>query len=406
MAAQPVVGCNADATALKEAGNVAFSSGKHLQAFELFSEAILKDPSSALLRSNRAGALASLGRHDEAFADADTCCKLQPDWWKGYTRRGHAQFHLKDYQGSEMSFLEALRLNPSEKSVFEALAKTRAALYGATAPAGPVPAGAGPRAAGAPGAPPTAGFSPPPAGFVPAGGAYGQAAGGAYGQPAGGVYGQPAGGAYGQPIGGAYGQPAYSGQPAGATPGSVPGAAAAPASSVLGPSDFHRLSADELRNRLEMAASKLSDEALDTELRLAGVTVPKGATREAKVKLYCQTDEQKNAKPEKKERGPLCPCLVSKKPTASEGEKLLEMRKKWVEEWSAWDDEKLVKRLAKLGIDGDGLARAQLVDELLSVETERYSKRCDPARIQKIALAVVGAGVGLTFVVTVIAFLV
>jgi len=77
---------------------------------------------------------------------------------------------------------------------------------------------------------------------------------------------------------------------------------------------------------------------------------------------------------------------------------LLERRKQWLDEWSSWDDARLIKRLARLGIDGDGLVRAQLLDELLQVETDRYADRCNPARIQKYALVGVGALILCSFV--------
>lgn len=348
---QPVVGCNADAAALKEAGNVAFSSGKHLQAYELFSEAILKDPSSALLRSNRAGALASLGRHEEAFADAELCCKLQPDWWKGYTRRGHALFHLKRYPESEQSFLEALRLNPGEKTVVEALEKTRASMRGEASTGGPRVAAASSSAA-----PPPV-FVPPP-GSVP-----------------------------------------YSQQPGYTAPGPASSASSGPTV------DFQKLSSEELRKKLEQAAANLSDEQLDTELRLAGISVPPGASRADKVKLYTQTPEDKKGTA-KKRKGMGFKCPGRKVEKKSDGEKLLELRKKWLDEWNTWDDARLVKRLAKLGIDGEGLSRAQLLDELLQVQTERYSNRCHPERVQKYGLALVGGATFLTFAGAVIGFLV
>ena len=44
---------------LKEAGNKAFSAGNFEEAYERFTEAVRLDSGSALLRSNRAGALAS-----------------------------------------------------------------------------------------------------------------------------------------------------------------------------------------------------------------------------------------------------------------------------------------------------------------------------------------------------------
>lgn len=401
--AQTAVGCNKDATALKEAGNVAFQSGKHVQAVELFSEAILKDPSSALLRSNRAGAFASLGRHEEALGDAEKCVQLQPDWWKGYTRRGHAQFHLKQYAESEQSFLEALALNPGEKSVLQGLEKTRSHM-----------AGGGPRAAGMAGGAPQGGFMPPPgaAGFQPPG-AYQFPAGGQF--PPGGQFpgqfppgGQFPGAAPGQSPGAVAGQfpGAAAGQFAGAAgaqfPGQGPQGGVPPVAAAAGaaPDDFKKLSAEELRARLEAGAAKLSDEDLEAELRHSGITIPLGATRAEKVKLYCQTPEDIKAEARLKKKSKseqrwakLCP-----KAKKTDGEQLLERRKLWLEEWSTWDDVRLVKRLARLGIDGDGLARPQLLDELLQAETDNYVNRCSPARIQKFALIGVGITVILSFI--------
>jgi hypothetical protein len=248
-------------------------------------------------------------------------------------------YHLKRYAESEQSFLEALRLQPGEKTVIEALAKTRAAM----GPSASAQASAtGPRAAAATSA-------PPPAAFL--------------------------------------------------APGASGGMPSSASSSSTGPVDFQKLSADELRSRLEQAAAKLSDEALDAELRLAGIPVPKNSTREAKIKLYTETGLPVEKKVSKKKNGKGCFCGfgVNKAPKKSDGDKLLELRKKWVDEWSSWDNDRLVKRLVSLGIDGDGLNRSQLIDELLQVSTDRYANRCNPQRIQKLALFGVGAAVVLTF---------
>lgn len=176
------------------------------------------------------------------------------------------------------------------------------------------------------------------------------------------------------------------------------GSAAASSSSTLGPSDFHRLSAAELKRHLEMGASKLSDEALDLELRLAGVYVPPGASRAEKVQLYVQTPEDANAQPKAKAKAKpaskMCGCFLRDLPegqnSKSEGEKMLEWRKKKVDEWNTWDEDRLVKRLAKLGLDGDGLSRDQLMDELMKVETEpKANKKAAAAKGAKKAVKTV-----------------
>jgi len=319
-----VLGCSPEAIAAKEAGNEAFAASRFEEAYERFTQAIIVDPDSALLRSNRAGALASLGRHEEALNDALVAVRLQPDWWKGHTRKGHALFHLRRYDESEQSFAEAHRLNPEEKSVSEALARAIAA-------------------------------------------------------------------------------------------GNAPGTdlrAAADARAAVG-GDFQRVSTEDARRRIEESARRLSDVALDEELRLAGISAPPGATRTEKVALYARIDNKPplnnggsvgqgpsgNATPKVKK----CCCLRSvgqDQPTP--GEQLMERRKRWIQEWSSWDDARLVRRLRRLGIDGEGLSRNDLVEQLLEAETEYLERRtCTPQKIQFYGFACTGVLILGTFVFTV-----
>jgi len=364
MSSAPSAGCSKDAIALKEAGNVAFTAGRYKEAAEYFSEAILRDPTSALLRSNRAGALASMHRHEDALADADMAIKLQPDWWKGHTRRAHALFHLKRYPEAEETFRHALKLNPGERSVMEGLEKVRQAIEN---PPKDDLRGAG-SAPSAPSAPVL--VQPAPAGAW-SGGAW---SGGAAASTAG-----PPGGATASTAG----PPGSSGQ----------GFADRPA-------DFQKLSDEELKRRLVEAASKLSDQQLDAELRAAGIYVPAGASREQKVKLYVQTPEDLKPK-DVKDKSNLVARNIRRMLGAGSGkttgDKMLERRKKWVEEWATWDNPQMVSRLAKLGIDGDGLNRQELLEELLAAETERYHTRCNPEKMQKYGLVGVFGLIVLTF---------
>merc|ERR1712151_922648 len=119
--------------------------------------------------------------------------------------------------------------------------------------------------------------------------------------------------------------------------------------------DFQRLSAAEMWKRVEAQAAQLSDEALDIELGRSGINAPLDKLdRAAKIRLFVGTPpkEKPFAKP-------------------SRAHKLLERRKRWVEEWQSWDDARLVKRLRKFGIDGEGCRKDALINQLLQVETER-----------------------------------
>merc|ERR1712060_938840 len=122
--------------------------------------------------------------------------------------------------------------------------------------------------------------------------------------------------------------------------------------------DFQRLSAAEMWKRVDAQAAQLSDEALDIELGRSGINAPLDKLdRTAKIRLFVGTPpkEKPFAKP-------------------SRAHKLLERRKRWVEEWQSWDDARLVKRLRKFGIDGEGCRKDALINQLLQVETERFGK--------------------------------
>lgn len=323
--------CSAEAAEAKEAGNRAFSAQRYEEAYQHFSEAILRDPRSALLRSNRSGALACLGRHPEALADADLCVSLQPDWWKGYTRRGHAQFQLERYADSEASYLQALQLNPQEKAIIVGLEKARQMLRqgGLTHQPSLDPSpGLRSAAADAPGAPELVS-----------------------------LYGADA--------------PAVAGL-----------------SAVEG--QFKRLNADEIRARLEKGVGQLSDQALDNELREAGVAVPASATRVDKVHLYLEIARRAAAAQAAPE--------TTKQLAPSKGDRLIEQRKKWLGEWQAWDNERLIKELRRLGVDGEGLSRGDLIDVLLKEKSDRFSRQgCTHRNMQACGLAAVALTVLGTF---------
>jgi len=206
-----------------------------------------------------------------------------------------------------------------------------------------------------------------------------------------------------QPAGAMFGQQPMPGMDLRGTASGFPPAQAG-ASGAL-PTEFHKLTEKEMRQRLEESVAKLSDEQLDEELRGAGINLPPTATRAEKVQQYLQVDMPAAPVVAEKKKQPVMARFGDGMGDNTRGDRLMEKRKKWVEEWSTWDEDGLLHRLLKLGIDASGNPKSRLIDILLEAETERFNRqRCTPKRLQFLGLACVGATVLGSFVVTGVIF--
>ncbi|DBB14684.1 TPA: hypothetical protein ACH3X3_004307 [Trebouxia sp. C0006] len=89
------------ATALKQAGNVAFAQGNFAEALQVYLEAAAYQPQdkteAAKLYSNISATLAELGEYSQAVEAANQVVKLQPSWEKGYLRKIQALISLQQY---------------------------------------------------------------------------------------------------------------------------------------------------------------------------------------------------------------------------------------------------------------------------------------------------------------------
>ena len=78
----------------KEKGNEAFKRGDHLEAYNLYSQALaLADDQTGglhLIYSNRAATLLALERFEEALVDCEKVLELDPKFMKGYLRKALA----------------------------------------------------------------------------------------------------------------------------------------------------------------------------------------------------------------------------------------------------------------------------------------------------------------------------
>ncbi|KAG2260375.1 hypothetical protein Bca52824_079669 [Brassica carinata] len=111
---------------LKEKGNEFFKAGNYLKAAALYTQAIKLDPSNPTLYrhiyifircSNRAAAFLSLVKLSKALADAETTIKLNPQWEKGYFRKGSVLEAMEKYQDALAAFETALKHNPQSAEV-------------------------------------------------------------------------------------------------------------------------------------------------------------------------------------------------------------------------------------------------------------------------------------------------
>lgn len=117
------------AAASKVKGNAAFQAKDFPEAIKYFTEAIGHDPTDHVFFSNRSACYASLEKYEDALKDGVECVKLKPDWAKGYTRKGHAEFFLKKFDASIDTYKAGLKLAPEDASLKEGLKKASDAKY-------------------------------------------------------------------------------------------------------------------------------------------------------------------------------------------------------------------------------------------------------------------------------------
>jgi len=114
----------------KALGNKEFQAGNFEVAAEHFSDAIQEDPTDHVFFSNRSGCYASLSDYTKALEDGEMCVKLKPDWAKGYTRKGLAEYFLGKYDQAEATYKQGLKLAPEDASLKQGLEKVLAATRG------------------------------------------------------------------------------------------------------------------------------------------------------------------------------------------------------------------------------------------------------------------------------------
>ena len=110
----------------KEKGNAAFKLQKYPEAVAHYSEALKRGPSKVnpeahKLYSNRAACYTKLGAWNEGLKDAEECIRLAPDFVKGYSRKGHLQYFMKEFDKAMETYEQGLKYDPESAELKEGL---------------------------------------------------------------------------------------------------------------------------------------------------------------------------------------------------------------------------------------------------------------------------------------------
>ncbi|GLT78357.1 hypothetical protein SLA2020_498960 [Shorea laevis] len=103
----------------REKGNEYFKQQKYPEAVKHYSEAIRRNPKDPRVYSNRAACYTKLGALPEGLKDAEKCIELDPTFSKGYTRKGAAQFFMKEYDKALETYQEGLKHDPNNQELLD-----------------------------------------------------------------------------------------------------------------------------------------------------------------------------------------------------------------------------------------------------------------------------------------------
>ncbi|KAI5475470.1 stress-induced-phosphoprotein 1 [Pseudohyphozyma bogoriensis] len=105
----------AKADEARELGNAAFKSSDFPTSVTHYSESIKRNPADARGYTNRAAAYTKLLALPEALKDAEKAIEVQPEFVKGYIRKSHVLFAMKDYDKALAAIEEAAEKDVEKK---------------------------------------------------------------------------------------------------------------------------------------------------------------------------------------------------------------------------------------------------------------------------------------------------
>jgi len=121
----------------KNAGNAALKDGNFSLAIENYTKAINADGANHVYYSNRSAAYLSKGDAHNALEDAKSCIALNPEFTKGYSRKGAALHALKRYNDAIAAYEEGLAKFPNDAGLKKGLEEVQRDKNGGGTPGAP-----------------------------------------------------------------------------------------------------------------------------------------------------------------------------------------------------------------------------------------------------------------------------
>jgi stress-induced-phosphoprotein 1 len=109
----------------KAKGNAALEAGNTTEAIEFYTKAINEDGANFVYYSNRSAAYLKQGDANNALEDAISCVGLNPQFAKGYSRKGAALHGLKRYNDAIAVYNEGLLKFPQDAGLMSGLAQVQ-----------------------------------------------------------------------------------------------------------------------------------------------------------------------------------------------------------------------------------------------------------------------------------------
>ena len=112
----------------KDKGNLLVQEQKFAEALECYSKAIELDSNDPILYSNRSLMYSNLNEFDLALIDADKAIEINPNYSKGYLRRGKALEGLGRFEEALNTYHSGLEKDNNNAKLMDAIKKLEKSL--------------------------------------------------------------------------------------------------------------------------------------------------------------------------------------------------------------------------------------------------------------------------------------